>query len=99
MPSIREGLSNALLESMYIGNVPIVSDLPGLEGYVIDHKENGFLVPKDNHQKFYEYLLDLYSQPELLRKISFNSIKKISNNFMMHNELNKIKLMYKSLID
>ena len=46
-PAIDDGTSNALLETMWLGGVPIYSDLPSIREWITDG-ENGYLFDMDD---------------------------------------------------
>jgi len=50
-PSLSEGLSNSMLESMACGNVPIVNRTSGVDD-VIDEGKNGFIFSIDDNNSF-----------------------------------------------
>jgi glycosyltransferase involved in cell wall biosynthesis len=60
--SASEGMSNALLEAMSFGVVPLVSDVSGAKD-VVDHGRSGFLFEPDD-------LHDFVAKLELLRRIT-----------------------------
>jgi len=45
LPSLREGLSNALLEAMSAGLACVCADIPGMTDAVIQNGVNGWLAP------------------------------------------------------
>ena len=49
--SVSEGMSNALLEAMSFGVVPLVSDVSGARD-IVDHGRNGFLFKPENLDNF-----------------------------------------------
>ncbi|MDN3672104.1 glycosyltransferase [Flavobacterium branchiarum] len=55
MPS-TEGVSASLFEAMACNCYPIVSDIPGNQSWIL-HRNNGLLIPMDNHQKLAEELI------------------------------------------
>jgi glycosyltransferase involved in cell wall biosynthesis len=63
MTSINEGISNALLEGMYLMNVP-VSTPAGGTGELIDNGRNGFLVDYGDLDSLASVLHELYRHPD-----------------------------------
>jgi glycosyltransferase involved in cell wall biosynthesis len=63
LPSWIEGLSNALLESMSCGLVPIASAISGNTD-VIRHEENGFLFERDDEAALVACLATAATMPE-----------------------------------
>lgn len=50
LASSNEGLSNALLEAMYL-EIPVITTPAGGAGDIIEHGRNGFLVEHGNHEQ------------------------------------------------
>jgi glycosyltransferase involved in cell wall biosynthesis len=63
LPSWNEGLSNALLESMSCGLVPIASAISGNTD-VVRHEENGFLFERDDEGALVACLATAATMPE-----------------------------------
>lgn len=63
LPSIREGLSIALLEAMSSGLACVASRLPGSTDVVIEHGANGLLVPPDDEEALAAGIGSLLNSP------------------------------------
>ncbi|MEE9904491.1 MAG: glycosyltransferase [Chlorobium sp.] len=61
--SSSEGISNALLEAMYLGSVPVSTPSGGIEEIILDG-ENGFLVPFADEKKLAAVIGKLYHNPQ-----------------------------------
>ena len=66
-----EGMSNALLEAMSVGVVPLVSDVSGARD-IVDHGRSGFLFQQDN-------LDDFGAKLELMRRTTSTSYRAMSD--------------------
>jgi len=64
LPSLSEGLSNTLLESMAVG-IPVVATAVGGNPEVVVDGETGFLVPASDPRAMADALLRLLRDPEL----------------------------------
>lgn len=82
MTSKNEGIPNALLEAIYLGNVPI-STAAGGTGELIRNGENGFLVEYGNTGKLAGLLAHLASDPEKRRIIARTAKKRITEHFTL----------------
>ena len=69
MTSTNEGISNALLEGMYLNNVPVSTFAGGAEE-LINNGKNGFLVDYSNENALSTILLKLYQNDELRKQMS-----------------------------
>ena len=69
LPSIREGLSIALLEAMSSGLPCVVSQLPGSTDVLIEHGKNGMLVRPDDQEAFTEAIESLVRHRDLARML------------------------------
>lgn len=81
LSSDYEGLSNALLESMFMG-IPSISTNCAGSNEVIINEENGLLVPIGEMEPLADAMIYLIENEELRRKISTNSIK-LKENFKL----------------
>jgi glycosyltransferase involved in cell wall biosynthesis len=70
LTSAFEGMSNAVLEAMSFGVVPLVSDVSGAKD-IVDHGSSGFLFERDN-------LDDFVAKLELMRRMTATSYKAMS---------------------
>lgn len=63
LPSIREGLPNALLEAMASGLPCVASTLNGVTDWIVEHGKNGILVPTDDIGALHDALDSLLRDP------------------------------------
>jgi glycosyltransferase involved in cell wall biosynthesis len=64
LPSVREGLPNALLEAMACGTACVATRLPGVTDSLIDDQESGILVPPRDSDALEAALTRLVSEPD-----------------------------------
>jgi glycosyltransferase involved in cell wall biosynthesis len=96
LPSLSEGLPNALLEAM-AGGLPIVATKVGGIPEVIDEGINGFLVDSRNAEQIANKLLLLESDSALRQLISKNNKDKIKAYDLNH-VISRLDLLYRSII-
>jgi glycosyltransferase involved in cell wall biosynthesis len=65
VPSVNEGLSNAVLEAMACG-IPVLANAACGNGDVIDEGKNGFVADLDSSEKLHLKLRQLLSEPARL---------------------------------
>jgi glycosyltransferase involved in cell wall biosynthesis len=82
LPSRVEGLSNALLEAMSWGVPVVISDISAHRS-VIQHEENGLVVPVDNSELLAQAVLKLLGDEILCRKLSRNALETIQEKYSM----------------
>lgn len=68
----------SLIEAMALG-LPVVSTNVGGIPYLIDHEENGLLVPPDDAEKMSDAICRLLNEPGLAERISENGRAKVKN--------------------
>ena len=96
-PEYGEGLSNAVLEYMAAGLVPIATDIGGSTEIIEDGK-NGYLIKPKDHHKIIELVLQLKNNSELRQNIVTCASKTIEEKFTMQCNMGKLVSCYKSLI-
>ncbi|MBM4441158.1 MAG: glycosyltransferase family 4 protein [Candidatus Rokubacteria bacterium] len=69
LPSLREGMPNALLEAMASGVACVASRLPGVTDTVIDHGTDGWLVPPADTTALAAALAMLLGDAHLTRRL------------------------------
>ena len=90
MTSTNEGISNALLEAMYLENAPVSTYAGGSEE-VISDGENGFLVDYGNEEKLAETIKKLYHDRKTLEYIAQNAHKNVTTQFSIANMKQEIE--------
>lgn len=82
MTSTSEGISNALLEAMYLDSVPVSTRAGGTEELISDG-ENGFLVEYGDEKQLAEVFLRVAEKPELRGTISMAARKTVVTGFTL----------------
>ena len=96
LPSYNEGLPMALLESMAMGAVPVVSYAGGISEVVKDGY-NGLLVEAGDTKLLKYALLKLMNDDKMLQKLSSNAVMTIKNSFSYNGYSQNVYELYKAL--
>ncbi|MDQ7062686.1 MAG: glycosyltransferase [candidate division KSB1 bacterium] len=87
--SKHEALSNAIIEAMAVGAIPIASLVGGI-AEIIEHEKNGFLVPPDRCRNMEtlinllrQLLKDYYQNRQHFEQIRFRGFQKIEKQFTL----------------
>jgi glycosyltransferase involved in cell wall biosynthesis len=75
LPSLYEGLPNAIIEAMFVGTPVIATNVSGIPE-LIEHNFNGLLVPPGDAKRLKEAALELIGNNELAARFAKESIKK-----------------------
>ncbi|MFC0875447.1 glycosyltransferase family 4 protein [Saccharicrinis sp. FJH2] len=92
-----EGLPIALLESMSMGLVPIVTDDASMK-YIIQNEVNGIIIQKSNPQDLYEKLKKILLNIPLSKSISANAAETIRGSYNVKNYILSLNSLYSSII-
>lgn len=98
LSSLTEGTSIALLEAQSCGVPAIVTDVGG-NGFIISHKENGFLCPLNDIRGMTKYLKVLCNNYGLRKAMGERARQCIVNNFSLNTMTQKYKKLYFDLCD
>ena len=82
LPSYREGLPKSLLEAAACGLPIVTTDVPGCRE-VVNHEDNGLLVPVKNSIALAEALRDLLENSELRQKMGKRSREIVEKKFVV----------------
>jgi glycosyltransferase involved in cell wall biosynthesis len=87
--STNEGLPNALLEAMYLGNAPISTRAGGADE-AIDDGTNGFMLDYGDEEALATALQSLCQSPELRRALAGKARERIVERFSMERMKNAV---------
>lgn len=99
MPSIFEGLSNALVEAMFAGLPILTSDVPSQRDVVIrdsDGLEAGIVLPLDKPDQWIGTIRNIIEDAVLRESLSGNALKR-SQDFTLENMSNGYITLFKSV--
>jgi len=97
LPSVSEGLSNALLEAMSAGLPCIVSNIGGNVDLIVDG-ENGLLFEAGNTEQLTDALLRLYTNGTERQEFGQKARKTIEATYSMEKVAKKYVELYRRLI-
>jgi D-inositol-3-phosphate glycosyltransferase len=96
LPSSSEGLPIAMLEAMSYGVGVIITPVGGVP-FVIKNKENGLLVPVEDHHALAESILALANDPVLLQRIG-RQAKKTAQNYSSFQKAIELDVIYRDCL-
>lgn len=98
LTSLREGCSNALLESMALGTPIVATDVGGNRELVRDGIE-GFIVPTGDAEAVAERIIQLLEDPELRVKMGRAGRARIDRRFTAGRMVDDTVQLYERLLD
>jgi len=98
LPSLWEGMPIGLLEAMAMGKACIATGVDGtLE--LIQHEENGILIPKKDEQALANAILDLHLNPSKRKQLSMNAQALIQAEYSLDRMVKQVEKTYTSLLN
>jgi glycosyltransferase involved in cell wall biosynthesis len=98
LPSLSEGLSNSLLESMAAG-VPVVATLVGGNPEVVDHGVTGLLAPPRDSFALAHAMLHLLENPDLAARFGAAGRQRAANVFSVERAVRETERLYTGLVE
>jgi glycosyltransferase involved in cell wall biosynthesis len=96
--SFHEGLPRVLLEAMFNGLSPIVSNISGHK-IVVKNKFNGLIYDTYNHEELAIKIIKLANNIKLMKRIKKNAKKTIITNFGQEKIFEKTQKVYKQILN
>lgn len=90
LPTLFEGQSNAILEAMASGLPVITTDIPENQE-LINHKQNGWLVPSKSITALTKAIETLYSDSSLQKILTIKANFTLRNHFSLETSANKFR--------
>jgi len=97
LPSLTEGMSNVLLETMATG-VPCIATPVGGNAAIIEADVSGLLFPAQDVQGLKERLWQLLSNPDRRLVLGHNARRRVERNYGMERMLASYAQMYTTLV-
>ncbi len=98
LPSVTEGMSNALLEAMAAG-LPCIGTAVGGNGEVIEHGETGFLVEPRDPGALAESIAPLIADAGLRARLGAAGRRRVESHFTLPRMIARYEELYLSLIE
>jgi len=97
LPSLSEGMSNAILEYMAAGKAVVATNVGG-NSELIQDGFNGILVDKENKDDLKNALLDLINDPDRRTTMGQNGLQRVRNRFSMERMIKNYEHTFKTLL-
>lgn len=97
LPSLAEGMSNALLEAMAHGLPCIVTDIAG-NNEMITHDDNGWLVPPEDSHALANALYSLAIDPELRQRLGLAAAHTVETKYSLDHVADQYLTLYAGLL-
>ena len=97
LPSLSEGMSNALLEAMAYGLPCIATDIPG-NNSIIQHQRNGLLVPPNDEQALAEAIAALAESERLRQNLGWEALKTVEERYFLPCVAQQYAALYADLL-
>jgi glycosyltransferase involved in cell wall biosynthesis len=97
LPSISEGLSNALLEALAAG-LPVLVTPTGGTTDIVRHKTSGWLIHNFNSQSLLEGMLEFLGDRSLMESCAVEGRNYVVNNYSVINTADNLSNLYKNIL-
>ena len=98
LPSVTEGMSNALLEAMAAG-LPCVATAVGGNPELVEHRRSGLLVPAGDVPALAAALGQVLGRPHLARKLALAGRRRVEERFTLAAMVARYEGLYASLLE
>jgi glycosyltransferase involved in cell wall biosynthesis len=97
LPSVVEGMSNALLEAMAVGRPVVVTDVGGNPEVVVDG-ETGLVVPPADPHQLAASIVKLLEAPELAAEMGAAGRRRVLEHYQIDVMTRRIEELYEELL-
>jgi len=98
LPSTIEGLSQSLLEAMFL-KIPVIATNAAGNPDLVKHKENGLLFKNGNEEELAAHIQLLFNDQSLYKQLAENGYETASQKFSIENTLDSIENLFSSLLE
>lgn len=98
LPTLSEGLSNTILESMAAG-VPVVATAVGGNPEAVEHGVTGLLVPPRDSRQLAGAIASLLENPDLARTLGEAARRRVAERFSLDVMVRRTESLYEQLLE
>jgi len=98
LPSLSEGLSNSLLESMAAG-LPVIATNVGGNPEIVQDGKTGFLVPARDEKALSDAILRMLKAPEMGERFGDAGYQRVSKHFSLAATVRRTEDLYTMLLE
>jgi glycosyltransferase involved in cell wall biosynthesis len=98
LPSLSEGLSNSLLESMAAG-LPVIATDVGGNPEIVQEGKTGFLVPARDEKALSDAMLRMLKSAEMREKFGLAGYERVGTHFSLDATVRKTEELYTMLLE
>ena len=98
LPSLAEGISNTILESMAT-SLPVIATDVGGNSELVQDNDTGFIVPVNDIEKLTEAMKNYLDNPDLAYKQGQAGRKRIEECFSLKNMVNQYENVYQKVLN
>lgn len=95
LPSLYEGLPNAVLEAMACG-LPVVATHVDGTPEAVRHHQTGILVPPENAGELARALTDLLARPDLMKRMGRAGRERVESVFALKTQIDQFVQLYRN---
>jgi len=93
-----EAICKSVIEAMSLGVAPVITDIPGNRGMVIDG-ESGLVIPRKNPEAIARAIEYMYEHPEERKKMADAARQRMQTEYHIDGTIDKMLAFYKKLAD
>ena len=95
LSSRSESMTNVLREAMSVETACVTTDVMGIRGELMEHKEHGYIVEPENPKAIYDGIEYVLSNPELKAKMEKNGLQKVKSSFSIEVMIDNIEQLFR----
>ena len=89
-------MTNVLREAMSVKTACVSTDVLGIRGELMDHKEHGFIVEPENVEAIYDGIEYVLTHPELKKKMEEQGYERVKSSFSIEGMIDKIEELFQN---
>lgn len=98
LPSVEEGMSNALLEAM-AKKIPVIATDVGGNPEIVEHERSGLLVPSRSPSALADAICRLLNQPSFALSMAEGGRQRVIDRFRIEDKIRQLESFYEEVVN